>query len=209
MTIPWIVGPPTPEQVAAHAKVHPVGDDCGLWRYRGNALPGYCRLRVMDSKVCVFDPSVVDGYYWQIVSASNYAYRWLAVTAEGVPVDYEALRAKVERLRVNIAVMPHYDDCPFWGGRQAPDDECNCGVTELLEIADAELMGGNTILAQARHEERERCANVLDAKSDETKVRISRDVDWWANDTTQVQVRMMHSMISSCADDIRALPDNS
>ncbi len=83
--IPWLTRLPTPEEVAAHAKAHPVGPvdfQRGLWLRAPEHAIGWARpadLRVLS----VIAERHISGDYRPGDTATA---RWLPCTAEGIPV---------------------------------------------------------------------------------------------------------------------------
>lgn len=132
--IPWTIGPPSPEQVAAHALAHPVCGDMCLWKVvTPSGLIDHIYLR---------PGSIVPPVYRHL--SKWLEARWLPVTAEGVPVDYEALRAKVERLETLAISAYHWLETHGRmenHGHRGPNSACaECQIVNTL----AELTGGKT-----------------------------------------------------------------
>ena len=87
--VSWITGPPTPEQVAEHARQYPFGGahgTSGLWLLARSypADPAGPHITELE---------LVEG---TIVGYSQKRFRYLPLTAEGLPVDYVALKAVAE-----------------------------------------------------------------------------------------------------------------
>ena len=87
----WITGPPSPEQVAEHARKYSFafkhGRQYGLWLVREDrALRPEIRQLAMDDRGNATDN-------WNAVLIPG---QYLPLTADGLPVDYAALRKVVE-----------------------------------------------------------------------------------------------------------------
>ena len=114
----WIVGPPTPEQVAEHAKRHPYGfvAKTGHWLRLRRGYDG--------AELCLLSVGIQEGIVlcnsccgWQTLEGMEDLY--LPVTAEGLPVDYAALKAENAAIRAAAIAVLSYS----WGP-SACEDYC-------------------------------------------------------------------------------------
>ena len=116
----WIVGPPTPEQVAEHAKRHPYGfvAKTGHWLRLRRGYDG--------AELCLLSVGIQEGIVlcnsccgWQTLEGMEDLY--LPVTAEGLPVDYAALKAENAAIRAAAIAVLSYS----WGPSACEDYNSN------------------------------------------------------------------------------------
>jgi hypothetical protein len=90
----WIQGPPSAEQVAEHAKEHPLYEGFGLWLL---VKEGHPDMTLLTTEVGMVNP---------IVGYRPKNARYLPLTAEGLPTDYVRLReivAEYKQIVKNVA----------------------------------------------------------------------------------------------------------
>lgn len=115
MTIPWLTRLPTPEEVAEHAKAHPVDEQFGLWLYRVDDWHAITVLLGVELG------SVVNISF--NAPDEDPGARWLPCTAEGIPVCL----APAEPAAPNCA--DDEPECPGEDCKMCNGEACNkCGA---------------------------------------------------------------------------------